>query len=74
MIIYDLIGDVTPAENHANWRWGEGTRNQHGDFYYGNDYYAASIYASPQELVWAHKGDVRLRNPIDPDLVMDEGL
>ena len=74
MIIYDFIGYITPAAKPANWRWGEGTRNQQGDFYYGDDYYARSIYANPIELVAAHKGDVMMRDPMDPDLIMDIGL
>ena len=45
-----------------------------GDFYYGDDYYARSIYPSPVELVREHRGNVRERTPMDPDLVMDEGL
>jgi hypothetical protein len=74
MIIYDFIAYTTPSTKPANWRWGEGTRNMDGDFYYGDDYYARSIYPSPVELVREHRGNVRERNPMDPDLVMDEGL
>ena len=73
MIIYDALKN--PGIGKRNWRWGEGTINLQGDFYYGDAYDCASYYMNPQELIRSFGVDnVRERILVDPDLLMDEGL
>jgi len=71
MIIYESL--VNP-ELHRNWRWGEGTINQEGDFYFGDRYDAASIFTCPEELMRSHGIDKVRERVVDPDLIMDIGL